>query len=242
STAPTSPGLAVAPHALGVNGSRTLSILGSRHAPNAGILFSIDGGFVGAIPSDANGVVAVNLTPVAAAPDGSHLFTLSTVTVGTMAGVSVEYRADAGNGDLNITRGFLDSRPVVPSGTGGYVGSSGEGFLPGEVLTLGSCCTGSCTSLADLNGALGAFFNTPQGVGNAPCTLTGGTSGRVARFTAGSDSVATSAPAAICAPATLRSGFPTVFHFQVDRLTPNQSGTVFIDGVSQFPTITTDAN
>jgi len=238
STAPSSPGLAVAPHAVGVNGSRTFSVLGTRHAPNTGINFAVDGVFIGAIPSDANGAFAIHVNP-SAAPDGAHVFTASTATVGSMAGTSVEYRADAGNGDLNITRGLLD-RPVVPSSTGGFIGSSAEGFLPGEVLSLSGCGSGS--SLADLNGALGAFLNAPAGGGLGACALTGGTSGRVARFTVLGATVATNAPAAINAPATLRSGFPTVFHFSVDRLTPNESGTVFIDGVSQFPTITTDGN
>ena len=65
------------------------------------------------------------------------------------------------------------------------------------------------------------------------CVLTGGTSGRVATFEARGDPLATNAPGAINAAATVRNSGPASFLFQFDRLAPSESGTVFIDGVSQ---------
>ena len=70
-----------------------------------------------------------------------------------MAGTSAwNIGADAGVGDLNVTRGFVD-RPIVASGTGGVVGLDAEGFFPNETLTLGGCGSGSHAP-ADANGAL----------------------------------------------------------------------------------------
>ena len=153
-TAPTSPGLAMAPHALGVNGSRTFYLMGTRHQASTTINIAVDGTVVFTVPSDANGSFFVSAAP-AAAPDAPHVFTASTATVGSMAGVSVEARADAGDGDMNVTRGFVD-RPIVPSGTGGFVALDAEGFVPNETLTLSGCGAGSAP--ADGNGALGAFL------------------------------------------------------------------------------------
>ena len=140
-TAPTSPGLAMAPHALGANGSRTFYLMGTRHQASTTINIAVDGVPVFTATSAADGSFFVSAAP-AAAPDAPHVFTASTATVGSMAGVSVEARADAGNGDMNVTRGFVD-RPIVPSGTGGFAALDAEGFFPDETLTLSVCCTGS---------------------------------------------------------------------------------------------------
>ena len=129
-TAPTSPGLAMAPHALGVNGSRTFYLMGTRHQASTTINIAVDGVVVFTVPSGANGSFFVSAAP-AAAPDAPHVFTASTATVGSMAGVSVEARADAGDGDMDVTRGFVD-RPIVPSGTGGIMALDAEGFIPNE--------------------------------------------------------------------------------------------------------------
>ena len=231
SNAPTSPGLAMAPHAFGANGSRTFSFIGTRHQASTTINIAVDGTIVFTVSSDANGSFAGSANP-GAAPDAPHVFTASTATVGSMAGVSLEFRADAGDGDMNVTRGFVD-RPIVPSGTGGFAALDAEGFVPNETLTLSVCCTGSCTAPADANGALGAFLAVPSGVGNASCVLTGGTSGRVATFEARGDPLATNAPGATTSASTMRTNGSASFLFQFDRLAASESGTVFIDGVSQ---------
>ena len=198
-TAPTSPGLAMAPHALGPDGARLFYIVGTRHQASTTITLGIDGGVLGGVPSDATGFFAVTFPPPAA-PDAPHVFTASTATVGSMAGVSVEYRADAGNGDFNVTRGFVD-RPINPSGTGGFMALDAEGFVPNETVTLSGCGTGSVP--ADGNGAVGAFLLTPPGAGNATCALTG-TSGRVATFKVRNDPLATNAPGATTSASTMR--------------------------------------
>ena len=106
-----------------------------------------------------------------------------------------------------------------------------EGFFPNETLTLSGCGAGSAP--ADGNGALGAFLVAGPGAGNYTCALTGGTSGRVATFEARGDPLATNAPGATTSASTMRTGGSTSFLFQFDRLAPSESGTVFIDGVSQ---------
>src|SRR6476620_4491893 len=93
-TAPTSPGFAMAPHAIGANGSRTFYLMGTRHQASTTINIAVDGVVVFTVPSDASGSFFVSAAP-AAAPDAPHVFTASTAIVGSMAGVSVEARADA---------------------------------------------------------------------------------------------------------------------------------------------------
>ena len=228
-SAPASPGLAMAPHAIGANGSRTFTAMGTRHQANTTINIAVNGFILFTVPSDANGSFTFSAAP-AASPDGPVLFTASTATVGSLAGTSLENRADAGDGDLNVTRGFVD-RPYVPSSTGGFMALSAEGFLPGETLVLSVCGSGSAP--ADANGALGAFLVAMPGAMDYTCVLTGATSGRVARFQTIAVALATNAPAAIASASTVRTGGPASFLFQYDRLAPSQSGTVFIDGVSQ---------
>ena len=229
SNAPASPGLAMAPHAIGVNGSRTFSALGTRHQANTTINIAVNGFIVFTVTSDANGSFAFSTQP-AASPDAPLLFTATTATVGSMAGVSLENRSDAGDGDMNVTRGFVD-RPYVPSGTGGVMALDAEGFFPNETLVLSGC--GSDSAPADANGALGAFLVAGPGSGDYTCALTGATSGRVATFQMIGNSLATNAPGATTSASTMRIGGSASFLFQYDRLAASESGTVFIDGVSQ---------
>src|SRR5207244_1427337 len=69
------------------------------------------------------------------------------------------------------------------------------------------------------------------GTGVAECDYTGATSGRVGRATAQGDPNVTNAPTGINRPATLTSGAAS-FVFRFNRLTPSESGTVYMDGVS----------
>ena len=131
-------------------GPRTFTAMGTRHQANTTINIAVNGFILFTVPSDANGSFTFSAAP-AASPDGPVLFTASTATVGSLAGTSLENRADAGDGDLNVTRGFVD-RPYVPSSTGGFMALSAEGFLPGETLVLSVCGSGSAP--ADANGAL----------------------------------------------------------------------------------------
>jgi len=224
-TAPSSPGFTMTPHALAVNGANLFYFMGTRHAASTSINIAVDGTLLGTIPSDANGSFYFSFAPGAAA-DSSHVWTAYLSSVGSLGATSVEYRADAGTGDLNTTRAYID-RPVVNSATGGIMALSAEGFFPLESVTLSGCGSGSAP--ADLNGALSAFLVAGPGVGNYNCTFTGGTSGRVARATARGDSLATgpagfsATPAGINAPSTLRSN-ATSFLFSFDRLIANEQG------------------
>ena len=231
STAPTSPGLAIAPHALAVNGTAPFYLNGTRYPASTAISIAVDGTFVATVTSNASGNFGATVAP-AAGPDSSHVWTAYTATVGVEAGQSVEYRADAGTApqsDLNLSRAFLD-RPILPSGSGGTVAFVGEGFTPGESVTVSGCASGTLTATA--NGATSAFLTVGAGSGIANCVLTGNTSARVGRATLRADTVATNAPAGINAPATLHTN-ATNFIFLFDRLTPSENGTVYIDGVSQ---------
>jgi len=234
-SAPSSPGFVNTPHALNANGSNLFYFMGTRHAASTAINIAVDGSLLGTITSDRNGAFYVSFSP-AASPDSSHVWTAYLSAPGSLAGTSLEYQADAdaGLGGPNSPRAYFD-RPVVPSGSGGTIALAGEGFLPGETVTLSGCGAGS--SSADATGAVGFFLEAGAGVGNYNCTVTGGTSGRVARATARGDSLATNAPAGINLPATLRSG-ATSFIFLFNRLTPSELGTIFIDGVSQGTTST----
>ena len=65
-----------------------------------------------------------------------------------MAGVSLEERADAGTppvGDQNAARVFFD-RATLNSAIGGSAVIVGEGFRPGETVTISGCAVGSLGS------------------------------------------------------------------------------------------------
>src|SRR5206468_3226377 len=81
-------------------------------------------------------------------------------------------------GDQNAARMFFD-RATLNSATGGTVVIVGEGFAPGETVTVSSCAAGGLTANAD--GGAAAFLTYAPAAGVSQCVLTGGTSGRVAR-------------------------------------------------------------
>jgi hypothetical protein len=233
--APPVPGLAIAPHAINPNGSSHINVLGTRYIANSSITLARNGSNIATLTSGAAGSFYYQIN-VAAGPDASAIYSTFTSTVGSRAGQSIEERADAGVppiGDQNISRAFVD-RPVVPS-TGGTLAIVGEGFLQGETVNVTGC--GTLSSTADSNGAV-RFFNGVSGSGVFNCLLSGGISGRVGRASGIAASNAINAPAAIAAPAAV-AGTGT-FTFMIDRLLPNQSGTVYLDGVAQG-TLSTDS-
>ena len=81
------------------------------------------------------------------------------------------------------------------------------------------------------------FLTFGAGAGVAQCVLTGVSSGRVARGSIQLDTNAIIVPAAINAPAVLAGG-AAPFIFQYDRLLPNQTGTVYLDGIALGPSNT----
>ena len=69
--------------------------------------------------------------------------------------------------------------PTLNSAVGGTVAMVGEGFLPGETVTISGCIDEAVPANAD--GAAAIFCYLPATAGVSQCILTGGTSGRVAR-------------------------------------------------------------
>jgi len=148
--------------------------------------------------------------------------------VGSRVGQTIEERADAGVppiGDQNITRVLID-RPTVAS-SGGIVAVSGEGFSPGETVTMSGC--GSFSSTADSNGSIG-YFIAFSGSAVFHCVFTGGTTGRVARASVQGASNVTNAPGIISIPAAV-AGTGNI-KVAIDRLLPSQTGTLYMDGTS----------
>jgi hypothetical protein len=231
--APPVPGLAIAPHAIKRDGTGTINVLGTRWHPG-NVTLARNGTTINTLTAGATGTFyyAIN---VPAGADTSAIYSAYTTTVGSQVGQSIEERADAGTppyGDQNITRSMVD-RPTVNSGTGGTVAIVGEGFQSGETVNVSTCGTIALT--ADSNGAV-RFFNGLTGAGTFLCTLTGAISGRVARASGIVASNVTNAPSSINAPAAV-NGTGT-FTFIIDRLLPNQTGTVYRDGVAQGTLIT----
>ena len=77
--------------------------------------------------------------------DTSAVYSADTGIAGSMAGVSLEERADAGTppvGDQNAARVFFD-RATLNSAIGGIVAMVGEGFEPGETVTISGCVDAS---------------------------------------------------------------------------------------------------
>ena len=161
------------------------------------------------------------------------------LTAGSMTGVTVEERSDAGPppaGDQNSARLFLD-RAVLDSATGGTITLVGEGFQSGENVALTGSTTG--TLVADANDAISAFVTIGPGAGVRAFTLTGETSGRVARASVLLNANVTNVRGLIVAPAFVAPG--GTVSVLVDRLPPNDMGTIYLDGVSQG-TATTDGS
>ncbi|HMA36791.1 MAG TPA: hypothetical protein VKY74_20215, partial [Chloroflexia bacterium] len=232
--APPVPGVAAGPHANNPTGSGTgtFNLRGNRWIAGTSINIARNGVLLGTVTSSAAGTFNTALT-LAAGADTSAVYSAYTSTGLSLAGISVEERADAGTppqGDQNLARAFVD-RAVIPLAGSAAVGEVGEGFQPGETVNLSGCTTGSQTASA--NGAVAFFIDyTGVGTGTSQCVYTGASSGRVARATVQGDIKARNAPSAITAPATLTT-LATDFLFLFDRLLPNQVGTVYVDGTSQ---------
>ncbi|PYS88073.1 MAG: hypothetical protein DMF64_21375 [Acidobacteria bacterium] len=153
-----------------------------------------------------------------------------------MAGMTVEERSDAGTppvGDQNTARAFLD-RAVLDSAVGGIISLVGEGFQPGEQVILSGAA--NTVLIANANGGAAAFINFSAGAGLGNLTLTGTTSGQVARASVLLHADVTNLRGMIVAPAIVRPGgtVPVL----LDRLTPSDSGNIFLDGVNQGSTMT----
>src|SRR5256714_974070 len=187
-TGPYLPGVTGAPHAINTTASAHFYLYGWGYPPNiaSGIPLYRNGVFLANVSTNASGRFFVTYTP-ANSGDTSAIYSADTVSSppgGVMAGVSLEERADAGTppvGDQNAARIFWD-RATLNSGTGGVVALVGEGFEPGETVTISGCAAGSLGP-AGPEGQAGTFLTYSAGAGVSQCVLTGGTSGRGARGT-----------------------------------------------------------
>src|SRR4029077_3432956 len=135
-------------------------------------------------------------------------------------------------------RVFFD-RGTLNSGTGGVAAIVGEGFQPGETVTISGCAAGTLGTNAD--GGAAAFLSYGAGAGFSSCVLTGGTSGRVARGTVLLHPDVTNLRGLIAAPASVTVAGSAQFLILADKLPPLDTGNVYIDGVFQG-TAATDAS
>ena len=244
-TGPYLPGVTGAPHAINTAAGAHFYLYGWGYPPNitTGIPIYRNGVFVANVSTNASGRFFVTVTP-ANNGDTSAVYSADTVTSppgGIMAGVSLEERADAGNppvGDQNAARMFLD-RATLNSASGGTVALDGEGFEPGETVTISGCAAGSLSANAE--GAFPAFITYGAGPGVSQCVLTGGTSGRVARGSVLLDPDVINLRGLIAAPAFVSPAGNVPVVVLADKLPALDLGSVYLDGVLQG-TAMTDAS
>src|SRR6266404_9379179 len=111
-TGPYLPGVAGAPHAINTTASGHFYLYGFGYPPNTTTTVTLYRNLVsqGFVPTSASGRFFVQFTP-ANSGDISAVYSADTGSAGSMAGVSLEERADAGTppvGDQNAARVFFD--------------------------------------------------------------------------------------------------------------------------------------
>src|SRR5437762_2654307 len=234
-TGPYLPGVTGAPHAINTAASGHFYLYGWGYPLSTSTTVTLyrNGIFQGFVATNASGRFFATF---AAANNGdtSAVYSADTGTTGSMAGVSLEERADAGTppvGDQNAARVFFD-RATLDSAVGGTVSLVGEGFQAGESVTISSCAAGSLPATAD--GAFNAFLAYAPGAGISQCVLTGGTSGRVARGTVLLHPNVTNLRGLIAAPGFVPAGgtVPILGH----KLPPSDTGAIPLDTPTPTPT------
>lgn len=218
--------LTIAPHAINPNGTNTFTLYGTGFPPNTPIRLDRNGVYITFINSDSNGQVLYDVTPGAGGDNGA-VYTAADATGTTMAGKSVEERADAGSGDLNQVRGF--AARAITNNHSMALAFEGEGFVPGELVYLAQGSTGYQSANADSNGAV-IFFSPIVGSIAGSFYLYGSISSRIAWVAARADSVAPLVPSLIVTPQQVwGDGGLSAWYTQ---FMPNQSATMYLDGVS----------
>ncbi len=241
-TATIVPGLAIVPHALQPNNSNPFVLFGVGYPPNTLVSLATDGDEFAMVLTNASGYFITQAVP-GTVPDTGFVFNSYTTAAGSRAGQSVELRADAGAGDLNTTRGFVDRAVIAPAGFFGFnrFTFSGEGFQPGETVTLsGSGQSG--TRIADANGAVAFSVLMPNPVTTTQdVQATGNTTGRVAYGTGQPGSQVTDVPSALVVPSISNTSGGTLSFIGTHFLPNLTGGSVFVDGVDQGISVTIDA-
>jgi len=239
STGPYLTGVTGAAHAINTTASGKFYLYGWRYPVSSTVNLYRDGVSIGTAATSAAGRFFVTVTP-ANSGDTSVNYSADTGAAGSMAGVSLEERADAGTppaGDQNAARVFYD-RATLNSATGGTVALVGEGFQAGETVNLTGCVVGSV--VASANGAAAAFISYGPAAGVSQCVLTGASSGRIGRGTVLLHANVTNSRGLIVAPSfvTPGSGALTVL---ATKLPASDLGQIYLDGVLQG-TATTNAS
>ena len=237
-TAPYVPGVTGAPHAINTTASGHFYLYGLGYPPGTGTTVRLyrNGILQGFVATNASGRFFATFTP-ANNEDTSAVYSADTGRTGSMAGVSLEERADAGAppvGDQNAARVFFD-HATIDSAVGGTVSLVGEGFQAGESVTISSCATGSLPAKAD--GGFKAFLAYIPGAGISQCVLTGGISGRVARGTVLLHPNVTNQRCLIAAPGFVPAG--GTVPIPANNLPPSNTGAIPL--VTPTPTATPTA-
>src|SRR6266516_5234022 len=223
-TGPYLPGVAGAPHAINTTLSGKFYLSGRGYPASTTVTLYRNGVSFGTVITSTSGSFFVNFIP-ANSGDTSAVYSADQgiALAGSMAGASLEERADAGTppvGDQNAARVFWD-RATLNSATGGTVVIVGEGFTPGETVTISSCAAGGLTANAD--GGAAAFLTYGAGAGISPCVLTGAISGRVGRGTVLLHANVTNLRGLISDPAFVNPTGGTV-PIVATKLPPNDTG------------------
>ncbi|MDQ2807397.1 MAG: S-layer homology domain-containing protein [Chloroflexota bacterium] len=231
--APPVPGLAVGPHA--VRPGDRLYMYGVRYTAGTSLSIARNNTVLTNVPVDTFGTTPLIQVTVGAGQDGAAVYNSFTAInpAGSMAGQSIEERADAGPihvpvGDRNITRAFID-RPVLSSTVTTTLGLTGEGFQPGEtvnVIRTPGSLIGSAT--ADSTGAVAFLAQTPPSANLYSVLFQGVSSGRMGYGALLADSRAINVPTTIVAP-NHGTGSGTI-SVLFTRFGANQSGAILRDG------------
>ena len=231
-TAPAVPGLAVGPHA--VHAGDMLYMLGVRYSAGSTVLVYRNTNLVDTVAVLNDGTTRLINVTVGSGPDGSAVYYSyqSDNPVGSVAGQSIEERADSGPlapaSDQNATRAFVD-RAVLSSTITTTLGLVGEGFIAGETVNF-TRQPGPpiAPGTADANGAVTFLVQSPPGANLYDIQLTGTTSGRLAYASLLADPRAYNVPATILAPSRGTSGGNVTIVFT--KFAPFQTGAIRVDG------------
>jgi hypothetical protein len=221
------------PHAVTTGAGGTFIYYGARFPTATTLPVTRNGVLLGNVTAGADGRTSFTYSP-ANSGNTAAVYTIAVAgQAGSLVGISVEERSDAGvlpNADSNIARGFTD-RAVINSTSGGRVTWQGEGFIPNETVNVTGCVNGS--GPASGNGTIIGFFDfVANNPGSLVCTMTGATSGRVARTAAFSDPNATTSRSLMVAPSLSFSSVATPVNVIGSNMTPG-TGTAALDGVVQ---------
>ncbi len=235
---------AVIPHA--VRHGDKLFIGGAGYPSNANVSVRNGINVFGSLPADSLGQIHGTITTNPASPDGSEVFNADLLgSTGSLAGSSIEERADAGppyipEANRAPTSATVD-QATGPTG-GAYFALGAEGFQAGETVrvTLLSDNSTLLNMAADSRGNADSTFqltgSQPQ---QASLRLLGLSSGKIAWASIVLDDDGVARPGALLVPSTAPSGQSHNLLFT--KLPPSTNVALYFD-VNQYGNATSDAN